>query len=254
VSEASALYDAKYREGYRQQLCGYEKARFEALKHFCRAHLSGAKVRRLLDYGAGSGLYLPLWREAFPEAEIFCADISAVALKELQGKFPDLKERCFLIEDDRVALPGESFDLLLSVEVMEHVIDVPSYLKQIHRLCRSGGFFLWTTPCGNAFSLEHLYSLLTGGIQEVEGGLRRWMWEEPSHLRRFKTAEVAALLRRAGFEDPLFRYRAHLFSFLCTRLFPSRLWSLKERLMRVDYDLFRRFPNAASMIGLARKS
>ena len=82
---------------------------------------------------------------------------------------------------------------------------------------------------------------------------RRWTWEDPTHVRRLKTAEIADVLAAHGFEDVRFRFRSHLWSFLCTYAPTSRLTALRNRLMGLDYGLFRRFPNGASMIGAATK-
>ena len=49
-------------------------------------------------------------------------------------------------------------------------------------------------------------------------------------------------------------FRAHLFSFLCSRLPRGlRLAAIGERLMFLDYTLFRLLPNGASMMGYAIK-
>lgn len=48
-------------------------------------------------------------------------------------------------------------------------------------------------------------------------------------------------------------FRSHLFSFVCTKLFRGPLWKLGEKMMLLDYSLFRLLPNGASMIGFAIK-
>jgi hypothetical protein len=61
--------------------------------------------------------------------------------------------------------------------------------------------------------------------------------------------------RLAGYEYVRFRRRAHVFSHLCDKLI--RRWPRRaragEKLMLLGYRLFRRLPNAASMIGWAVK-
>jgi len=122
---------------------------------------------------------------------------------------------------------------------------------------KPGGIFIWTTPCANILSIEHLYSSLTGKIEPTPQGYRRWQWEEKTHLRRLKSREARELLEKQGYGETGFRYRAHFFSFFCTYvltpLFRRRLTRLWEKLMLLDYALFRRLPNGASMIGFARK-
>ncbi len=56
-----------------------------------------------------------------------------------------------ILYDDmtRSALPDESFDLVVAVEVLEHVEDDGAFVRQSHRLLRPGGVFLMTTPNGD---------------------------------------------------------------------------------------------------------
>lgn len=59
-----------------------------------------------------------------------------------------------------------------------------------------------------------------------------------------------------GYEKTSIRFRAHLFSYLCTYariLKKRRLRGLRDWLLPLDYTLFRRIPNGASMIGMATK-
>ncbi|MBU1022633.1 methyltransferase domain-containing protein [bacterium] len=244
-------YDLRYSSDYRQKISGFEVARWDALSHFI-PNIAGIKgAPKLLDYGSGSGLYVPLWKKLLPDTELHCCDISSVALEKLSEKFPDLTNRCYLVDGYRAETGDEQFDAVISVEVMEHVEDVESYLRDVHRLLKPGGKFIWTTPCANPFSIEHIIYYLTGQIEQLDDGYRRWKSEADVHVRRFKSGEVKSLLYKNGFEDVNFRFRSHLFSYLGTR-FPGKLKHLAEKMMTLDYRLFRRMPNGASMLGVAK--
>ena len=252
MTSQKETYDLRYSSDYREHLSGFEVARWDALAHFI-PNVAGLKqADKLLDYGSGSGLYVPLWKKLFPETELHCCDISSVALDKLSEKFPDLTDRCYLVDGYRAETGDEQFDAIISVEVMEHVESVESYLLDIHRLLKPGGKFIWTTPCANHFSIEHIIYSLTGQIEQLDGGLRRWKVEADVHVRRFKTGEVKSLLHKAGFGEVNFRFRSHLFSYLGTR-FPRKFKQLAEKMMTLDYKLFKRVPNGASMLGVARK-
>lgn len=253
MGDAAAIYDRRYTGDYRQSLNGYEIARWCALEHFLRRVAHATDAEHVLDYGCGSGLHVPLWDRCFPNAELACADISTTALEKLRLKHPDLATRTHLIEDDRVDVPTDSRDVIVSVEVMEHVEDLGAYLREVHRLLTPGGVFVWTTPCANALSIEHVYAETTAQTERSSTGERRWAWEDPTHLRRLTSREAASAARAAGFERVAFRFRAHLFSFVCTRLLQDRWAGVSERLMLLDYALLRALPNGASMIGAAWK-
>lgn len=248
-----ATYNARYIDGYRDTLNGYEVARWSALHHLANKVLKINNVAKVLDYGCGNGLHVPLWQELFPHAELYFADISDVAISQLSEKYPEYKSHCSIIENDKTVYNDNTFNLIVSIEVMEHVEDVNAYLAEIYRILKPGGLFIWTTPCGNALSFEHVYSKITKQITPTKEGYRRWNWEDKEHLRRLKTTEASQLLRSVGFSKPRYKFRAHLFSFICTRLLKGKYEKFGERLMLLDYKLFRNIPNGASMIGVTRK-
>lgn len=189
--------------------------------------------------------------DAFPWAEVRAADISPEAIRQLRSRFPGTPAVAF-DPGEGVPLDGP-FDLVVSVEVAEHVEDLSAYLRDVHRLLRPGGTFIWTTPCRNAGSIEHLWAIVTRAFERSETGELRWRWEDPTHLRRLTSREAEDAWQDAGFDRPRFLYRSHLFSFLSVRLLRGPLRPLAGPAAKLDYALFRHLPNGASMIGVARK-
>lgn len=258
----SELYDRRYSDGaYRSSLCGYEFARWSALQHFVVRVAKQATARRVIDYGAGRGLFAPLWREVFPQAELLFCDVSSVALAQLEANYPQHAGRTALVQENRADLPDASADVVISVEVLEHVTDLGAYLEDVRRLLRPGGTFIWTTPCRNALSIEHVVAFSTGRIDRTGDGAYRWRWEDPTHLRRLTTREAKQALRKAGFDVVRFRLRSHFFSYFVTEVLPTLrpykvravLERYQRKLLDADYAYFRLLPNGASMIGLATK-
>jgi SAM-dependent methyltransferase len=253
-NDLESAYNARYYEK-RAHFSGFELARCRALVHFIRNTLELKNTKKVLDYGSGTGLYAEIWAHLFPKADLYFCDISRFALERLQYLYPQYKNRCYIVEDHQADIDGELFDVIVSVEVMEHVISLNKYLQDINRLLKIGGRFIWTTPCANAFSIEHILTKATGQIDKTDEGYRRWSWEDPTHIRRLKSHEIKELLVEHHFSDITFRFRAHLFSYVCRRL-PMRLLlpkKIREYMMTLDYSLFKIFPNGASMIGAASK-
>ena len=247
-------YESYHEKDYRSHLSGFEIARWDALSHFIPKHITKNKNQYILDYGAGAGLHIELWKNLFPESDIFLTDISATGRSKCLSNHKDFKEKYKLIKNERSEFESEKFDVILSIEVMEHVSDLISYLEDIFRLLKPGGQFIWTTPCGNFLSIEHIYSSLSNQIIKTGEGYIKWKWEDPTHLRRLKSKEIESLLKLTGFNEAQFRFRAHLFSFLCTYFPPrNRFQKIRNSIMKLDYSLFRSLPNGASMIGRAHK-
>jgi SAM-dependent methyltransferase len=251
IDKQKYIYDKRYSEGYRGTLSGYEFARWSALDHFIRKILKLNNISTVLDYGSGSGLHVDLWKKLFPQAELYFCDISLVALEKLIKKYPALGRNCAEVKEDKALFDNDLFSVVLSVEVMEHVENLNSYLNDIYRLLKPGGIFIWTTPCANSFSIEHIYNILTNQIEETSEGYRRWRWEDQTHLRRLTSSEIKTKLQHIGFGSISFRFRAHLFSYFCTRFLKGSLQQLGEKMMLMDYSIFRKLPNCASMIGSA---
>lgn len=254
MSNIGDVYNERYTGDYREKLSGFEIARWQALRHFIPRNLGHREPREILDYGAGSGLHVELWEELFPNSKLHFCDLSSVAREKFSAKFPRHADSYRLLDANAADFPDASFDVIVSIEVMEHVEDLAAYLRDIHRLLRPGGQFFWTTPCGNALSVEHLYSLLTRQIQTTAEGYRRWDWEDPTHLRRLKSREIQGLLEDTGFRTVRFNFRAHFFSFVCTYCPPvNRFFDFRNKLMTFDYRWFRNLKNGASMLGCATK-
>jgi SAM-dependent methyltransferase len=91
----------------------------------------GTRARlRVLDYGADLSPYRPL----FPNAEYRRADIAAR---------PDVDY--VISEDESIAEASETFDLVLSTQVAEHVRRPAAYFAECFRLLKPGGMLFVST-------------------------------------------------------------------------------------------------------------
>lgn len=73
-------------------------------------------------------------------------DVSAAAIEEARERFADTPARFQCVDGGTLAFADASFDLVTSFQVIEHVVDVGSYLAEIDRVLRPGGAALFTTP------------------------------------------------------------------------------------------------------------
>lgn len=253
MSELRNLYNNRYSEGYREEIISYDSARRVALRHFILDTLKIKNKTAILDYGCGSGLFIELWKKVFPNSDLYFCDLSSKAIEKLIKKYPEFKGKSGEVKENQAPFQDMKFDIIVSIEVMEHVSDLNAYLYDIHRLLKKRGIFIWTTPCANLFSIEYLYYKISNQIEKTDEGFRRWKWEDPAHIRRLKSKEIKSILKKVGFNRIGFKFRAHFFSFICSTFFRGFLRKIGEKLMLLDYSLFRSFPNGASMMGCAFK-
>lgn len=117
-------------------------------------------IKRILDYGCGTGQLLEKLQKTYKEKEIYGIDISDKALdycrrKGLSNVF-NLKE---------VEPQANFFDLVICLDVLEHVRQDVKLLIQIRKLLRNGGQVLITVPA---------YEFLWSGEDYVSSHVRRY--------------------------------------------------------------------------------
>jgi SAM-dependent methyltransferase len=102
------------------------------------------------------------------------------------------------IEDaSHLPFAGESFDVVLCVEVLEHLFEPQLAAAEAARVLRSGGRFIATVPNG-AYWRDRV-DMLFGAWQPGGDDLgRREPWRSP-HIRFFRPASLAEMLRQSGF-------------------------------------------------------
>lgn len=150
------------------------------------------RAGRVLEVGCGGGATLA-WLKASGRAgwvvgiELF-ADAAAVARTRLD----ELHEGDVDQHIDRLA-PG-SFDLILCLDVLEHLVDPWSTLKRLQSLLRPGGQLIASLPNVRHHSVI-LPLLLSGKWRYETAGIM-----DRTHLRFFSRATAIDLLQQAGLQ------------------------------------------------------
>jgi SAM-dependent methyltransferase len=87
---------------------------------------------RILDFGAGTSPYDFL----FPNAKYLKADIT-----------PETSPDLLITDGGTLEESDESFEVVVSTQVLEHVFDPQKYLREVYRLLKPQGKFLLALPC-----------------------------------------------------------------------------------------------------------
>jgi ubiquinone/menaquinone biosynthesis C-methylase UbiE len=128
---------------------------------------------RILDYGCGNAQFVVSMTKAGFDVVGVDIDPEYVRLAksycETMGVDPD---RIVLVSEKSLPFADTSFDCIYSNTVLEHVIDVTSYLSECQRLLKPDGFFLATVPPRFSFTEGHIPLPLAHWLPS--GGLRRW--------------------------------------------------------------------------------
>jgi 2-polyprenyl-3-methyl-5-hydroxy-6-metoxy-1,4-benzoquinol methylase len=140
--------------------------------HFCRNFVEG---KRVLDLGCGAGYgtnYL-----ATRAASVVGVDISADAIGYARNRYSRGNLYFGIMDACNTAFLDNTFDIVSSLEVMEHLKDHRKYLFEIKRVLKPAGILLLSTP-------NRIVSLKQGGSVTVN----------PYHIKEFTPQELQGLL------------------------------------------------------------
>ena len=175
---------------------------------------------RLLDIGCGGGLL------SEPMARLGAAVVGAdaaernIPVAQLHARQQGLEIDYRHTTAEDLASAGERFDIVLNMEVVEHVADPLAYLSACQQLLRPGGLMITSTINRNPKS----FAMAILGAEYV----MRWLPRGTHDWRKFITPEeLDELLRQAGL-NPVDR-KGMVFN-------PLRWsWSLSARDLSVNY-------------------
>jgi 2-polyprenyl-3-methyl-5-hydroxy-6-metoxy-1,4-benzoquinol methylase len=204
-------YKARYRAAIQQVLSESEPGRLDEIGFPAYSHANplinwlfwkrlhkvidyiqgGAPYQRALDFGCGSGVMLPFLAGAC--REVVATDVDLVPLESTRRHFP-LAPNVQVLDASGNALAGQpaaSFDLIIALDVLEHVKDLAGTLTILLRLLKAGGQLVVSGPTEN--SLYRFGRKLAGpeysgdyherGIADIRGEL----------LRRVRLKRIATL-------------------------------------------------------------
>lgn len=139
---------------------------------------------KFLDVGCNLGFAVEAARQCGFEATGI--ELSKQAVEKAQEQFPGC--RFFATSSMEFAKRGETFDLIYSSEVIEHVPDPVAFVESLRALLKPGGALFLTTPDAGHF-------LKPRKLEE---------WKEvrpPAHIIWYDRRALDALLKRHGFTD-----------------------------------------------------
>ena len=103
------------------------------------------KGKRVLDLGCGSGYGAALIAET--AISVTAVDVSAEAIAYANNHYRNSRISFTRIEKDKpLPFANESFDVILSFQVIEHVADTETYLWEAARVLTSEGTLILITP------------------------------------------------------------------------------------------------------------
>ena len=175
---------------------------------------------RLLDIGCGGGLLSePMARLG---AKVVGADAAErnIPVARVHAEAQDLPIDYRHTTAEALVAGGESFDVVLAMEIVEHVADPAAFVATCHALLRPGGLMIASTINRNAKS----FMAAIVGAEWV----MRWLPKGTHDWAKFITPEeLTGMIARAGL-DPVDR-KGFVFNPV------SWQWSISDRDLSVNY-------------------
>jgi len=182
----------------------WELSRLEAVRSLLAPILSDRRSGRVLDIGCGDAFVCRELRKNAPYLSITAVD--RYLTDEKISNLSSLDEGIRFC-NDYTGLEGEKFDLVLLLDVLEHIEDELRFLREIvDAHTASGGYLLVTVPA----------------FQWLFGSHDRYL----DHLRRYGRGQLLGILRDSGF--PCLQS-----GYLFLSLLPIRLLSRVREMLRI---------------------
>lgn len=167
-----------------------DKIKLPFLKSRLSSFLPEDTSRKVLDVGSGPGEYQKLFP---PTYQYYCIDISSEQIRQAKKKGLHALRHDIL---KPFPFRPNTFDVVLSLEVLEHVIDGDALLQNIRTVLKTEGYLVLTTP--NIAGIN-------GRIRCIRGRRplnidARYSLSAPGHVRAFDTRDIRDLMSDNAFD------------------------------------------------------
>jgi len=141
-----------------------------------RSYFPEIKKARCADIGASTGANLTLFSELGVLDSVGLEyQYEAIQLAKRKSSFPILQG-----SGENLPFSNDSFDLVTCTDVLEHITNDDSTIREINRVLKPGGYVLITVPA---------FQSLWGHQDEVS-----------HHLRRYTRRDIEKIVTQEGFE------------------------------------------------------
>ena len=195
------LFDLPYSPewGYDERFFQDVEHRYTKMHRLLRERWGDPAGKRVVDLGSSRGLFLA----RFEGSERAGIEIDPEERRRGEEQGVDAVEHFINVFDGsrmtaRLPFEDSSADIVLAGEIVEHIVDTESFLREIHRVLRPGGAVLLSTP--NILWWKHRLALLAGRYPDALDYRTRY-GDDFGHVRIFTPKLMRGLLEETGFVD-----------------------------------------------------
>lgn len=149
---------------------------------------------KILDAGCGGGYIMhKLYESGYKEISGF--DFSESGIERARNNYKELSEKIIMHDAYESSLPDnfcKIYDVILSIEVIEHMYSPFKYLSNLNLWLKKGGILIISAPYHGY--LKNLATALLNRIDFHFGSLNNM-----GHIKFFSKATISELLEKSGF-------------------------------------------------------
>ena len=143
---------------------------------------------KILDIGCDGGTFTKKISDYTKSKDITGIDIYKDSIEYASKKYPDFK---FIVADcNKLPFKNETFDLITSLEVLEHIQDVDQFFKEAKRCLKKDGFFIILVPNEN-FLFQTIWFFWIK--------LKGKVWKD-AHIQKLNKKKLIKVCEGNGFE------------------------------------------------------
>lgn len=146
----------------------------------------GIADKACLDIGPGTGRWLTFLKQSGANW-LAGVDISDTALERVKTLCNETQKAD--VEKDRFNFDDDTFEIVISIEVLEHLRDPSNYISEIIRVAKDGALVLMSLP--NIASLASRVRLLVGMMPVAIAA-------DPTHVKFYRKKDIARLFSSYG--------------------------------------------------------
>ena len=164
-----------------------DKTYYAEIDRYLAEFIGDGRGHTILDLCCGTGRLSAIMS---PQSRVFGVDISAAAIQMAEERHRGRSNFEFRQMDAHaLAMPAESFDVVLFIDSIEHVMEVDTVFAEIHRVLKQDGLVMVTAA--NRDSINQILTTKLGYPEFVTNY---------QHVKEFSYKQTLELLGRHGFE------------------------------------------------------
>jgi len=157
-----------------------------------KAYFSEREINSILDIGTGSGDFIEVLQDVFPQAQITGVDPDTESLQEAIKKYPEVtfgEMRAEILE-----FADNSFDLASISMALHHLPDIQTSLKEMLRVVKPGGWIivneLFSDNLNPSQEVHKIFHHFRSKIDRLTGIYHQETFEKEQILHLVKAAGI----------------------------------------------------------------